>query len=173
MKKVGAVILKVLLIIYIILAIGVTVCLLSFNDYRVSEFGKYSLVLITDEEMEPDYHSGDLVVVKENKPEDIHIGDKIFFYSNYELNFAEVAEKQDLDRGRAIYILADNTNVVSDDVAGKAETSKVYPNIGMVLSIVESKWGFLFLVVFPSSIAFIYELYSFIVDVRESRKNRK
>ena len=170
MKKIGAFLLRFLLVIYIIVALGITVCLLSFNDYRVSEFGDYSLVLITDEEMEPEYKEGDLVIVKKNKAKDINEGDKIFFYSDNQLNFAEVAQKEEIEKDRAIFVLEDNTNVVSDDVAGKAETSKSYSNIGMFLSIVESKWGFLFLIVFPSSIAFIYELYSFIVDIKMSRK---
>ena len=48
MKKILS---NILFVIYVVIAVFVTVCLLSYNDFKVTEFGDYSLVIITDDEM--------------------------------------------------------------------------------------------------------------------------
>ena len=49
-------------------------------------------------------------------------------------------------------------------VAGTGE--KVYNDIGFYLSIIESRWGFLFLVLVPCFLFFIYEIYALIVEIK-------
>ena len=49
-------------------------------------------------------------------------------------------------------------------VAGSA--TKVYNDVGTYLSIIESKWGFLFLILVPCFMVFIYQLYSLIVEFK-------
>ncbi|MBR6034199.1 MAG: hypothetical protein IKP28_05665 [Clostridia bacterium] len=46
MKKIGS----ILLIIYAIIAIFVTICLLTFNQYKVSQFGDKTLIIIDEED---------------------------------------------------------------------------------------------------------------------------
>ena len=57
---------NILFVAYAVIAIFVTVCLLSFNSYKVSEFGDKSFVLITDDGLSPDFQKGDLVIVNRN-----------------------------------------------------------------------------------------------------------
>ena len=76
MKKVIS---NILFAVYMVIAIFVTICLLSYNDFKVTEFGDYSLVIIDDKELEPEFKKGDLVIV--NKDEAIKLGDKAFFYN--------------------------------------------------------------------------------------------
>ena len=64
MKKV---VLNILFIVYVIIAIFVTICLLSYNDFKVTELGDYSLVIIDDKELSPEYEKGDLVIVNKDK----------------------------------------------------------------------------------------------------------
>ena len=40
---------------WLIIAIFTTICLLSYNDYQVSEFGKYSLLIINNKELRSVY----------------------------------------------------------------------------------------------------------------------
>ena len=49
-------------------------------------------------------------------------------------------------------------------IAGKVES--IHPNMGTILSVIESKWGFLFIVLVPCFLIFIYELYSLIIDIK-------
>ena len=46
------------------------------------------------------------------------------------------------------------------------EKIKVIKHLGGFLSIVESKWGFLFIVLVPSFLIFVYEVYSLIVEIK-------
>ena len=42
--------------------------------------------------------------------------------------------------------------------------------MGTILSILESKWGFLILIVFPSLLAFLYELWEFIANIKAAKE---
>ena len=53
---------NIIFTLYIIIAVFVTVCLLSYNDYKVTVFGDKSLIIISDNKMEPTFHKGDLVI---------------------------------------------------------------------------------------------------------------
>ena len=44
------------------------------------------------------------------------------------------------------------------------------PNVGTILGILESKWGFLFLIVFPSLLAFIYEIGVVVSDIKNNKE---
>ena len=49
-------------------------------------------------------------------------------------------------------------------VAGRPQ--KVYEGLGIFLSVVESQWGFLFIVLVPCFLIFIYEVYALIVEIK-------
>ena len=61
MKKI---ILNILFTVYAVIAVFTTVCLLSYNEYKISEFGDNSIILVTNDELSPDFNKGDLVIVK-------------------------------------------------------------------------------------------------------------
>ena len=51
--------------------------------------------------------------------------------------------------------------------------TKVYDNIGLYLSVVESKWGFLFIILIPNFFLFVYQLYSLIVEIKYGEDEEK
>lgn len=55
MKKIFNFVKNLLIIIYILLIIFVTICLLSYNDYKLAVLGKNTLVPVIDTDLEPDY----------------------------------------------------------------------------------------------------------------------
>ena len=73
MKKIGSFIWNIIVIAWLIVAIFVTVCLLSYNDYRVIKFGNSSLLIMDSDELEPDFHEGDLLIVKRNSDKMINV----------------------------------------------------------------------------------------------------
>lgn len=93
---------NILFILYAVIAIFVTVCLLSFNEFKVTEFGNKSLVLITDDGLMPDYKKGDLVIVDKSKQ--IITGRKAFFYTTsnqkIEVKLGEVESFEKVTRNR-------------------------------------------------------------------------
>ena len=54
----------------------------------------------------------------------------------------------------------DNSVISSQYVLGTKESTHSFSFFGKILSVFQSKWGFLFLVVFPLFIAFLYEIYA-------------
>ena len=59
----------------------------------------------------------------------------------------------------------ENGDIFSNQfVIGTAD--EVYNDIGTYLAIIESKWGFLFIVLVPCLLIFIYEVYALIVEIK-------
>jgi hypothetical protein len=167
MKKV---ILNIVIAIYAIIAITITVCLLSYNDYKVTMFGSTSLVIIDNESLKPDYVSGDLVLVDRDK--EIEIGDEIFFYNSQAvISLAKVTEIQEVTDTQTTYVLEGDKPISSDVLIGNAKDTKVIGMIGNVLRVLESKWGFLILVVLPAVLAFLYEVFEVIAEFRRNKRN--
>ena len=177
LKKVWEFIKNFVIIAYILLIIFVTICLLSFNEYKVTEFGKSTLIPIIDEDLEPDYTVGDLVIVSKGSLARVEEGDVIFFYrTTYgvtTINYAKVIKAERVTDTEFTYTVEGDYRFSSSYYIGNAENATVIPNVGKVLSVLESKWGFLFLGVFPSLVAFIYTLNYVVIEVRETKEAEK
>ena len=166
---------NIIFVIYAIIAVFVTVCLLSYNDYKVSEFGNSTLIIIDNNSLEPDFSAGDLVIA--NKEDKIEVGDKVFFYNTYgrdmEITLGEVTEMEEVSSKETTYTMNDQLTLSSEYVIGSAKTATKIGVVGGILSVLESKWGFLFLIVFPSLIAFMYEIYIIVAEIRDSKKEKE
>ena len=166
LKTIKSVILGILMFIYFTFVIAMTVLLLNFNDYGVTQFGTTSLILINDQISNENYEKGDLVVVKQEKIEKLEIGKELFTYK------VDTKGNVNIDLGRIGNIYQEEeaisfengSNYSMEFIAGVPQ--KKYSDIGTFLSIVESKWGFLFIVLVPSFLIFVYELYSLIVEIK-------
>lgn len=162
---------NILFILYAVIAIFVTVCLLSYNDYKVSVFGTKSLVLVTDDSLEPRFKKGDLVIV--DKKANVINGRKAFFYDKGELKIdiklgtVEAIEK--VTSTESTYTFEGSLRKSGEYVLGPADGAEVIPTVGGILAILESKWGFLFLIVMPSLLAFIYQISVVVSEIRDSR----
>lgn len=172
MKKIVSWVLGIVEAIIIVYVIFLTGCLLFVNDYGHTQFGKYTLVEVNKGQASllEGVESGDLLVIKDG--DDIVKGNVIYYYSvindQYFIKKAAVTEIKD-DGFATIYSL---------DVANKGETAtvidkkvignyvSVHRSLGKVLSVLESKVGFLFLVLLPMMCIFIYHVYSFVIILK-------
>lgn len=102
---------NIIFIIYAIIAVFVTICLLSYNEFKVTEFGETSLVLIDNEELQPNYNKGDLVIV--NRDTRIRENDSIFFYNTS-------ADKGLQNAARVAFIDEGNVADVGDSTGAQA-----------------------------------------------------
>ena len=170
MKKIWDFLRNFIIFAYIILIIFVTICLLSYNNYKVTEFGRNTLLPVIDADLEPDYTVGDLLIIQKNNLSTVKEGDTIFFYRTVAgettVNIAKVTEAYRVNDTEVTYTVEGDYTFSSSYFIGKTDTTTVVPKIGNVLSILESKWGFLFLGVFPSLIAFLYTVHSVITEVQ-------
>lgn len=166
---------NIIFVIYAAIAVFVTVCLLSYNEYKITEFGNESLLIIDNNSLEPDFYSGDLVIV--NRNDKIEIGDNIFFYNTaedtVEVTLGKVTDAELVTSKQITYTINDQLSLSSDYVIGSAKSASRIAGVGTVLTVLESKWGFLFIIVFPSLIAFIYEIYIVIMEIKDSNEETK
>lgn len=162
---------NMLIVIYAIIAIFATVCLISINDYRVTELGEYSLLYVDKYTRTDKFDKGDLAIVSSDY--EIKVGDEIFFYSAYDKNIrptaAKVVAEETINPKESTYSLDNDHELSSQFVIGKVEDATRIPVAGGILSIIQSKWGFLFLIVLPVLIAFIYEIYSIILEIKSNK----
>ena len=66
-----------------------------------------------------------------------------------------------------------NYQVVHENVIGTSKNEVVIGKVGGILKILESKWGFLFIIVFPSLLAFLREIRELILELTNKKDRTK
>lgn len=145
------VVFNVFICIYVVITILVTYVLLSYNEHNVAEFNKF--YLISDK--------SDLVVI--NKNDNINIGDNVYYYDNKNIVNSSIVSDISFD----IYRLDNGISVGKDDIIGNMDNSRKYAVFGSIYSVLTSKWGYLFIIVFPMLIAFVYEIYEIVKEIKK------
>lgn len=176
--KIKKIIIGLLLTVYLVVAVFLTACLLTYNDYKISVFGDKSFVIVKNNDFEPDYKKGTLLIITKNDNDDIKVNDEIFFYNTYKnqisVSHSKVVKVEKVHETETTYTLDGNFPISSDYVIGKADTTKVINNVGTYMSALESRWGFLFMIVLPISVLFIYEIYVIVKEIaRPEEENEK
>ena len=166
LKLIKKIIIGILAVIFFGFAIGMTVLLLNVNRYGVSEFGDTSLVIIKERISSENFKKGDLVLVEKQHISTISVGDEIFAYQvdprgNVRIDLGIVGQVHSEEDA----IVYENGATYSMEfVIGKS--AKVYEKIGTYLAIILSRWGFLFMILVPSFLIFIYQIYALIVEIK-------
>lgn len=172
MKKIGKFFISIIIFVWLLLAIFVTICLLSYNEFNVTTFGKNSLLIVDSDEMEPEFLEGDLLIVKRNSDNKIDVGANVFYYnssmdSNILIYHGAIEAKDKVSPEEYTYTI-EGKRVSSKYIIGKTDSVKAYHNAGTMLAILTSKWGFMFLIIFPTLFAVIYE----IIMIVEAARNK-
>ena len=174
MKKILKFIVAVIAIAYIGVIVFVTGCLLFYNQYKVTQINDKTFIIIDDES--DMYKDGDLVIFTRNPNDEIGKSDEIFFYevTNGTINVVSgtVTKSEKITPTETTFTI-NNTHIISSEsVIGKTKTAIVYPNIGKILYIFESRFGFLLLVILPALIFFFYEIYRLVQDIKTAKVNK-
>lgn len=176
MKKIIA---RVLVGLFVLIAIFVTVNLLAYNDYEVAEFGNTSLVLVDDHLQEFGYKKGDLLIVSRTNNDNIKTGDSIMYYDaktiSTVINVGSVSEIS--DDGSEFYVVNNDSkkaenSVKKDRVLGSTDSIKVYPTLGGVLGVLESRTGYLLIILLPTLAIFTYLIRKVVVELKEDEKKK-
>ena len=172
MKKIGKILLGILISIYLVVVIFLTVCLLNYNKFNVTELGSKTL-LIMDQDL-GEYKKGDLLIVYKNPNTEINSNDYVFFYDStgteLVISYGKVVSREIVTDKEATITMDGNYKISSEYVIGKESTMKQYKGIGKYLSFLESRWGFLFVVILPIMLGFIYEIYQLIIELKGSKE---
>lgn len=167
----------ILLVVYSIIAITVTILLLSYNEYNCSEIGGYTVYIVNDDSLEPEYKQGSVLLVKHTSDKNVQSGDSMFLYrviSSQEYEFVERTLDKKIQQGNHITYVANNSeNYDSSYFVGKTSDTKVFEGWGYVLSLLESKWGYLFCVVIVSLLLFLQEVFELAMEIKYGREVKK
>ena len=167
--------LQVVIIIYVIC---ITAFLLCKNKYGFTEIGDMTLITINEHlaEFLPETKESDLLLVRKST-NDINVGDQIYYYATdnneYVIKAAHVKEEVTSEDDMALYALDDekSSTIATNRVIGKY--SAVYNNIGGILDVLESKLGFLLLVILPILLIFMYQIYALIMVIKYGEEDIK
>ncbi|MBQ3511682.1 MAG: hypothetical protein IJA30_05230 [Bacilli bacterium] len=170
MKKVFETIKKILIGVvgtaYFLFALAMTILLLNYNDYGVTQFGNKSLIIMTDNVASESYKKGDLVIVEAKKAEQLEKGQEVFTYriDSKGIPMIQIGKVGEVYVEDDAIAFENGETYSMEFVAGVG--TKSYESLGTALSIIESQWGFLFIVLVPCFLIFIYEVYSLIVEIK-------
>ena len=171
LKKIKKVLIWVVAIIFFAFVIAMTILLLNFNKYGVTQFNDKTLIIIRDEISSENYKKGDLVIVNSVKIDQINQNDELFAY--------KVASdgSVSIDLGTVDQVQVETNTVIFENGSAYGidyvvgESSKVYEDVGTYLGIIESRWGFLFIILVPCFLTFIYQLYNLIVEIKYGKED--
>ena len=160
----------ILFVIYAIIAITVTVLLLSFNEYNCSEIGGYTVYIASDDSLEPEYNEGSILLIKETSDKHVKPGDQLFFYqviNSQEYEFVSRTLEGKTQQGNHILYQVDNGEIYDASYfVGKTDDTIVIEGWGWILSLLESKWGYLFCIVIVSLLLFLQEVFDLIIELK-------
>ena len=177
MKKVWSFFKGIIIAVWVLAAIMATICLISYNEFSVSEIGKNSIFVIDNSRWEPAFKEDDLVIVKKVDEGQYNVGDYAFFYIDNPadavfINYGQITKIVEENHAEDSYYFGDDV-VSFSKMIGPVNGCVKYHKWGLVLSIFESKWGFMFLVIFPTLFAIVYEIYSIIEEAKELKEDGK
>lgn len=173
MKKMLKILLGIIITIYLAVMVFTTTFLLKKNDFGAAKFFNNYLVLVEDKVVNSSYNKNDLLIINEKNRDSIKVGESIFYFdvmsTKKTIKLNEVKETNKIGEQQRTFKLMDNSVVVAENVMGTVGNTKVLSFFGTILSIFQSRYGFLFLVIFPLSLLFIYEIYAIYKEFKENK----
>ena len=168
--------LSIVVVIYAVVAMFLTACLLNYNDYKITVFGDKSLIIVNDDTLKDKYKKGSLLVVDKDG-EEIKNGDEIIFYNTYNnqvsIAIAEVTSQEKITDTETTYTITGDYDISSEYLVGSTNNVKVYGTIGSILAVLSSRIGFLIFIILPITLAFLYEIYVLISEIKEAKEETK
>lgn len=171
---------SILFVLYAIIAITVTVLLLSYNDYNNSELGGYTVYIVKDDSLEPKFKQGSVLLIKSTSDKNVKSGDEILLYKVINSQEYEVVDRTLQEKtqqgNHIVYAVENEESYANDYFIGKVSDTVVLEGWGYILNLLESKWGYLFCVVIVSLLLFLQEVFDLVMEIKylgEEKKKKK
>lgn len=158
--------LKLFIIVYIIMAIIVTLSLLSYNNYDVINSKNHRYIIVQEKDF--DYPKWSLVVFQKE--------DDILSLKNQEVYYLN--HNRDICKGTVYSVIYENESYVlelDDDVYYYdsllgTNIKHSYFILGIILSFFTNKYVYLLAIIFPIMLLFIYEICLLVKYIKKIRK---
>lgn len=178
LKKILGGILDFLILIVIVLALGVTLISLTSDNNDISRIGKYIPLNVKTNSMEKTIMKGDFIIMEQCNPDTLEKGDVIAFFATEQdqviVKTHRIVDIDTTSKDKSFTTRGDN-NEINDtvpvfpaDIIGKWNNIRL-SKVGTILDFISSQMGFLFCIVLPLLILFIYQIYRFIIVIIEEK----
>ena len=164
MKK--KVIVKIIICLYVALAAFTTFSLLKYNKQHLTEFNNKIIIKLNNNVGK--YKKGSLLII--NKNNNFSTEDNVFY--------CQLKKKKcNVKYGNINTIISDdyiiNNEVISEKLLiGTDKNVITIPYIAYPMQVLESRWGYLLLIVMPILVGFIYEVYIIIKEIKKTTEEK-
>lgn len=166
LKKIKSIFSLMLGVCFFAFALAMSLLLLNYNKYGLTQFGDTTLIIINGNLTSEDFKRGDLVLVESRNLDRLNVGENAFAYR------VDGQGRVSIELGKIGKVYKEE-NAISFENGSTFDAEflagvpyKTYVNVGKFLSVVESKWGFLFIILVPCFLIFIYEVYALIIEIK-------
>lgn len=147
----------VVLFFYAIIAIFVTICMLSFNEYHILETSNNYYVV--NKGMTEEFENGSIVKFsKTDKCEDLKEGEEVYYIVSANTllkgNVGPRTENMDSDA-----LTISEHNIKCNQMLGKTNEYKVYSSWGNIIDFLTNRYIYLFVILLPTIALCVYEVY--------------
>ena len=173
LKKVGTIVISVLLwIIILVAALYAFTTMATRDNQNVASLFGYTPLVVKTNSMSPTFDAGDLIFIRKCDPDTLKEGDIICFHTiienEYALNTHRIEKIEESNGLRSYTTMGDNNNGIADshvisngDIVGKYTGH--LKKAGTVMDFLSGSTGFLLVIVLPMLLFFIYQVYHLIM----------
>ena len=169
-KTIKRILIIILIIVFFTFAITMTILMLNINKYGVTQFNELTIIPIKNKISSDNYKKGDLVLVEYKELDEIEKGEEVFVYKvqkdgSVVIDFGKVGDVHPQDK--AISFENGGTYSMTYVIGG---VTKNYQGLGTYYSVVQSKWGFLLIILVPSFLIFVYEIFALVIEIKYGKE---
>ena len=159
---------RVVLVVFVIIAVSVTICTLSTNEYNVMQFGD-KIWVIAGENL-GNYPKNKSLIIKEDK-RNVKLNDEVFFYSE-DIDGNNIKYGQITAINNNSYTI-DNEEIEKSMIIASNNNVKEVAALGTILSVLTSKYGYLCLIILPILLAFVYQIIRIVKELNKETPSKK
>ena len=157
----------------LIICVSLFVITLRFLGENPSIFG-YSFFYVLTESMEPEIHAGDMILGKYADPEDLQIGDVVTYVGTTGELRDKIITHKIVEIDDDVITTQGVANNIPDPPIDSSQILSRYvltiPLAGDVFGVINSKLGFLFLIVTPLALLIVNEVSIIVKAFKEDKE---
>ena len=157
----------------LIICLSVFVLVLRFLGDTPSVFG-YSFYYVLTESMEPEIMAGEMIIGKQTAPEDLEVGDIVTYVGETGTLSDKIITHKIVEIDGDILTTKGVANDMPDPPIYASQVLSRYvmtiPLAGKVFSVINSKFGFIFLIVTPLVVLIVNEISIIVKAFKEDKE---
>ena len=157
----------------LIICLSLFVLTLRFLGESPSIFG-YSFYYVLTQSMEPEIMSGEMILGKTVNPEDLQVGDVITYIGETGSFKDKIITHKIIEINDDIFVTQGVANDIPDPAIYSSQILSRYvatiPVAGKLFSVINSKFGFIFLIVTPLSLLIVNEISIIVKAFKEDKE---